>query len=121
MSSKRAPIPLRVPNVKESARKESDPLTLPPGISSERFHEFISRAGNICGEQHVMIISQSSQLSHDSYMDPSKVYDMHNIVDKEYFVASAVVCPSKVPDVQDIMRLANEFEIPVWPFSIGRK
>lgn len=49
------------------------------------------------------------------------MHDMHNVVDKEYFVASAVLCPESVPHVQDIMRLANEMDIPVWPFSIGRK
>ena len=45
---------------------------------------------------------------------------MFHIIDKEYFVASAVVAPRDVPDVQAIMRLCNEFEIPCWPFSIGR-
>jgi FAD/FMN-containing dehydrogenase len=45
---------------------------------------------------------------------------MYHITSKEYFVSSAVVAPRNVPDVQAIMRLCNEFEIPVWPFSIGR-
>ena len=39
---------------------------------------------------------------------------------KAQFVSSAVVAPRNVPEVQAIMRLCNEFEIPVWPFSIGR-
>lgn len=113
--------PLRIPNNKSSPRVSGDPLTLPPGINSEQFHYFISRAQTICGEENVTIISDPGQLSHEHYTDPSKAHDMHNIVDKEYFVASAVVCPKGVPDVQEIMRLANELEIPVWPFSIGRK
>lgn len=45
---------------------------------------------------------------------------MYHITPKEYFVASAVVAPRNVPDVQAIVRLANDFEIPLWPFSIGR-
>lgn len=45
---------------------------------------------------------------------------MFHIIGKEYFVASAVVAPRAVPEVQSIMRLCNDFEIPVWPFSIGR-
>lgn len=45
---------------------------------------------------------------------------MYPVTPKEYFVSSAVVSPRNVPDVQAIMRLCNEFEIPVWPFSIGR-
>jgi hypothetical protein len=114
-------MPLKMPNNKSNPRVSGDPLTLPPGISSEQFHHFIARAQVMCGEENVTIISDPEQLSHEHYTDPSKVHDMHNIVDKEYFVASAVVCPKEVPDVQGIMRLANELEIPVWPFSIGRK
>lgn len=45
---------------------------------------------------------------------------MFHITPKEYFVSSAVAAPRNVPDVQGIIRLCNEFEIPVWPFSIGR-
>lgn len=45
---------------------------------------------------------------------------MYHVVEKEYFVSSAVVAPLDVPDVQAIVRLCNEFEIPLWPFSIGR-
>ena len=45
---------------------------------------------------------------------------MYNVTDKEYFVSSAVVAPRSIPEVQSIVRLANEFEIPLWPFSIGR-
>ena len=45
---------------------------------------------------------------------------MYHVTPKEYFVSSAVVAPRGVSDVQAIMRLSNEFEIPVWPFSIGR-
>ena len=45
---------------------------------------------------------------------------MYHVLPKAHFVSSAVVAPRDVPEVQAIMRLCNEFEIPVWPFSIGR-
>jgi FAD/FMN-containing dehydrogenase len=45
---------------------------------------------------------------------------MYHVLPKQYFVSSAVVAPRDIPEVQAIMRLCNEFEIPVWPFSIGR-
>lgn len=103
------------------SKAQGDSLTLPPGITSEQFHEFIAAAKGIVGDENVTIISESSQLSHEHYIDPSKAHDMHNIVDREYFVASAVLCPREVPDVQEILRLCNKTEVPVWPFSIGRK
>jgi FAD/FMN-containing dehydrogenase len=85
------------------------------------YQEFIVAAQQIVGEHNVMVVTDSAQLTHEHYIDPSKAHDMHNIVDKTYFIASAVLCPREVPDVQDIMRLCNQFEMPVWPFSIGRK
>ncbi|KAL3417591.1 vanillyl-alcohol oxidase [Phlyctema vagabunda] len=118
-----ASLPLRVPNPRRNEKAErvpGSPLTLPPGTSLEQFQRFIDRASDICGAEHVLVISEKSQLGHEHYTDPSKAHDMHNIVDKDYFVASAVLSPKDVPGVQDIMRLANELAIPVWPFSIGR-
>lgn len=35
-------------------------------------------------------------------------------------MASAVICPRSVPDVQGLVRLANDAQIPLWPTSIGR-
>lgn len=45
---------------------------------------------------------------------------MFHVFDKDYFVSSAVIAPRKVTEVQSIMKLCNEYGIPVWPFSIGR-
>jgi FAD/FMN-containing dehydrogenase len=45
---------------------------------------------------------------------------MYHVLPKQHFVSCAVAAPRDVPEVQEIMRLCNEFEIPVWPFSIGR-
>ncbi|KAK7731789.1 hypothetical protein SLS53_008610 [Cytospora paraplurivora] len=53
-------------------------------------------------------------------MDPAKSYDMYHVFDKDYFVSSATISPRKVPEVQAIMKLCNEYKIPVWPFSVGR-
>lgn len=45
---------------------------------------------------------------------------MFFVADKTYFVSSAVVAPRSVAEVQAIVQLCSEFEIPIWPFSIGR-
>ena len=104
----------------DSPRLAGDPLTLPPGTSSAKFKEFAERAASVVGQENVIIITKSEELRHESYLEPSKAHDMFHVLDKEYFVSSAVVTPRGVPDVQAVMRLCNEFEIPVWPFSIGR-
>lgn len=114
----------KVPNFSHHSTKTQDPrdpICLPPGFTSEKYQEFITAAVQIVGSQNVTVITSAEQLTHEHYVDPSKAHDMHNIVEKTYFVASAVLCPREVPDVQEIMRLCNNFEMPVWPFSIGRK
>jgi hypothetical protein len=114
-----APTAYRRPNG-DNPRNAGDPLTLPPDTSSEKFKEYTRRAAEIVGEVNVVVITDPSELSKESYLEPSKGHDMYHVLGKEYFVSSAVVTPKNVPEIQAIMRLANEFEIPVWPFSIGR-
>ncbi|KAJ9137169.1 Vanillyl alcohol oxidase [Pleurostoma richardsiae] len=109
----------RRPN-SEAPRSNGQPLCLPPGVSFDIFKEFTLRASKICGDENVTIISKSEELSHEDYLDPGKAHDMFHIVGKEYFVSSAVIAPRGVPEAQSIVKLCNEFEIPLWPFSIGR-
>lgn len=117
-SSKKIP---NLANQPKETKDPKDPLCFPPGFTSAKYREFIAGATKIVGEGNVTVITNAEQLTHEHYIDPSKAHDMHNIVDKTYFVASAVLCPREVPDVQEIMRLCNQFGMPVWPFSIGRK
>lgn len=96
------------------------PLRLPPNFTEDRFSEFISRAGGLCGHDNIRIISSADELVDGDYMNPCKAHDMHAVYDRDFFVASAVICPKHVPNVQDIVRLANEFCMPLWPYSAGR-
>ncbi len=114
-----APTAYRKPNG-DTPRTAGDPLTLPPGTNSDKFKQFTNRAAEAVGEENVTIITKSEELHQESYLEPSKAHDMYHVLDQEYFVSSAVITPRGVPDVQVVMRLCNEFEIPVWPFSIGR-
>lgn len=109
----------RRPNGK-APRYANDPIVLPPGISSQIFKDFTLKLAGVVGQENVTVISSVEELSHESYLEPGKAHDMFHILDKDHFVSSAVVAPRNVPDVQAIVRLCNEFEIPVWPFSIGR-
>ncbi|KAK9770842.1 putative Vanillyl-alcohol oxidase [Seiridium cardinale] len=96
------------------------PLVFPPGVEAAHFEAYIKRVTEIAGTENVTVITGEDVLTKDLYLDPSKAHDMFNVFDKDYFIASAVVAPRKVTEVQAIMRLCNEFKIPVWPFSIGR-
>ena len=97
-----------------------EPLSLPPNTSSAKFHEFLRRASAVVGDENVAVVAGDDQLQQQDYMDRSKVHDMFHILEKKAFLHSCTVAPKDVPGVQSIMRLANEMEIPVWPFSMGR-
>lgn len=104
----------------EAPRDADQPLVLPPGVSAQIFREFTFRLAGIVGEENVTVISKDEELSNESYLEPSKAHDMFHVLEKQYFIASAVVAPRNVPDTQEVVKLCNEFEIPLWPFSIGR-
>ncbi|ETS86927.1 Vanillyl-alcohol oxidase [Pestalotiopsis fici W106-1] len=96
------------------------PLVLPPGIEASRFEAYLKAVTEVVGAENVTVIHSEDVLTKESYLDPSKAHDMFHVFDKDYFIASAVVAPRKVTEVQAVMRLCNEFKVPVWPFSIGR-
>jgi FAD/FMN-containing dehydrogenase len=68
----------------------------------------------------VTIVGSSQQFNKQDYLDPSKVHDMFHIAGKEHFISSAVITPRDVSEVQAIVKLANKYNVPLWPLSVGR-
>jgi len=62
------------------------------------------------GEENVLVSEEELR----EYRDP---YDFKG---SDEYTGSAVVTPRSVEDVQTIVRLANEFGVPLWTFSTGR-
>ncbi|KAJ9257256.1 CAZyme family AA4 [Paecilomyces variotii] len=96
------------------------PLVLPPGTTKETFTAFIHEVVQVVGPDNVTVISTQEDLKDGTYENPVFSHDIYHVMDKDYMVASAVVLPASVPEVQDIVRLAGKFQIPLWPTSIGR-
>lgn len=107
------------PNTIDS-RQDGDPLVFPPGTDREVFRKFIAELEIITGHENVAVITSDAQLCKQDYTDPSNAHDMFHITAKEFLVSSAVVTPKDVTDVQAIVKLANKYAIPLWPFSVGR-
>ena len=87
-----------------------EPLVLPPDTNAEKFEDYVRRAADIVGRDNVTIVSDRNELSRYSYHTPSKASDVFWIMENDYFLCSAVVAPNSVPEVQALMKLANEFE-----------
>ncbi|KAE8334572.1 hypothetical protein BDV24DRAFT_22552 [Aspergillus arachidicola] len=96
------------------------PIVLPPNTTQGTFAQFISEASEASGAENVKVVVSVDDLDDGSYLQQPYTHDAHHILDKESFLASAVVCPRSVPEVQALVRIANNLQIPLWPTSIGR-
>lgn len=96
------------------------PLALPPNTSRETFARFLTEVSQTVGDENIRVVTKLEELHDGTYHEQPRTHDPHHIVDQDYFLASAVICPRSVPDLQTIVRIANEFQIPLWPTSIGR-
>lgn len=88
------------------------PIKMPPGLSERRFRAAIEQLQDIVGSEWVF----TSEADVDTYRDSYSLRWGH---DDEY-IASAAVAPISVEEVQGIVRVANEFQIPVYSISTGK-
>jgi FAD/FMN-containing dehydrogenase len=95
------------------------PLALPPNITHDVFKQFMRDVHVIIGD-NITVIESVSQLDDGSYLAQPYSHDPHYFLDKDCLVASAVLRPQSVPQVQDIVKLSGKFQIPLWTASIGR-
>ena len=102
------------------APQTGKPLALPPNTTYATFALFLDAVIDAITKENVQLIESPEQLNDGSYLEQPFTHDPHYVLEKEDLIASAVVCPRSVPDVQTIVRLANDFQIPIWPTSIGR-
>lgn len=95
------------------------PLALPPNTDQKTFANFMSDVHSIVGD-NVTVIESIDQLDDGSYHKQPYAHDPHYFLGKDQMLASAIVCPRSVPDVQAIVKVAGKYQIPLWPTSIGR-
>jgi len=85
-------------------------MTLPPGVTAAAMDKALARLRKIVGNEWVYTGADA-----ESYHDP---YPIGN--DDTLHKPHAAVAPNSVEQVQDIVRVANEYGIPLWPVSRGR-
>lgn len=84
---------------------------LPPGVTQEAFDKAIAEFVSAIGKEAVF----TGEALRD-YVDPYEIASP-GISRK---IPSAAVCPSTVHELQGVLKVANEYEIPVWTFSRGK-
>ena len=85
---------------------------LPPGLSLKDFREAIKQFEAAVGKESVFTSDEDVALYKDSY----SVF----LGEPEEIVASAAVAPDSVEQVQKVMKIANNFKVPIFPISTGK-
>ena len=87
-------------------------MSVPPGVSERDFERAVARFRSVVGSDWVFTSDEDVALYRDAY---SPLWS-----EPEEKVASAAVAPDTAEQVQEIVRIANEFRIPLYPISTGR-
>jgi len=88
-------------------------MRLPPGVSSKEFSAAIQQFESAIGKDWVFTADADVTL----YRDP---YSPFRGDEQEEKVPSAAVAPASVEEVQAVVRIANQYKIPLWPVSTGK-
>jgi 4-cresol dehydrogenase (hydroxylating) len=84
----------------------------PPGLSERDFTTALGRIEEVVGREWLFTNDEDVALYRDAY---SPLWGE----DQERF-ASAAVAPISVEEIQAIVRIANEYRLPLYPISTGR-
>jgi len=87
-------------------------MVLPPNVSEADFNAALNEFRSAVGPTWVFSSDEDVALYRDSYSI--------NWGEPEERVASAAVAPAKVEEVQQVVRVANRYRIPLYPISTGR-
>jgi len=86
------------------------PLILPPHVDEKTFQKALDAFAGVVGRQWVLATDEDRY----TYMD------IYAPGDAETHTPGAAVGPASAEEVQAIVRLANEYKVPLWPISRGK-
>lgn len=87
-------------------------MSLPPGLTQNQFNDALADFSAVVGQDWVFAIAEQM----DMYKDDFSPY----INSDQQPIPSAAVAPINVEEVQGILRVANEYQIPLWSISTGK-
>jgi 4-cresol dehydrogenase (hydroxylating) len=83
---------------------------LPPGLTESDFADALEQFRRAVGKEHVFTGDQLA-----SYIDPYSIAG-----DSGAHAAAAAVAPDSTEEVQAVLKVANQFGVPLWPISCGK-
>lgn len=103
--------------LKDRGVSSQDLPVLPPGISRDCFNLAIKDLRGIVDDQVILV---DGPLDDGWYLHRPLSHDAFALDQDDYFVNSAICAPKDVEQVQEIMRWANKYLIPIYAISMGR-
>ena len=83
---------------------------LPPGVSAGQFRQALDAFAAVVGREWVLDTDEDRDTYLDAYAPGLE----------ESHAAAAAVAPADVAQIQGILKVANQFRIPLWPISRGK-
>lgn len=83
---------------------------LPPGVGATAMQRFLRAAASLVGARWVL----------QDPTDRNAYLDLYAPGDESLHAAAAAVAPASVEEIRAVVRLANEFRVPLWPVSRGK-
>lgn len=87
-------------------------MAVPPGLTEREFSRVLSEFADVVGNEWVFSSDEDMDLYRDAY---SPFWN-----EEEDRVPAAAVAPDGVKQVQEIVRIANAYQIPLWTIATGR-
>ena len=87
-------------------------MTMPPGLSESQFDDALNEFRGVVGNDWVFTIDEHIEM----YRDTSSPLTALG----EQAIPSAAVAPENVEGVQGVLRVANDYQIPIWIISTGK-
>jgi 4-cresol dehydrogenase (hydroxylating) len=88
-------------------------MKLPPGVSEEAFRRALQDFANVVGQDWVFHKDEDVVRYNDAFSPFVAEPELQR-------VASAAVAPTQVDQIQQIVRIANQYKIPLYAVSTGR-
>ncbi|MDQ2641731.1 MAG: FAD-dependent oxidoreductase [Pseudomonadota bacterium] len=85
-------------------------LILPPGLSRRRFNQALAAFRSAIGAEWVLATDE----------DRHTYVDLYAPGDAAAHAPAAAIAPADVAQVQAVVRIANQYRIPLWPISRGK-
>jgi 4-cresol dehydrogenase (hydroxylating) len=85
-------------------------LVLPAGLTARRFEQALAAFERVVGKEWVLATDD----------DRETYLDIYAPGDESAHAPAAGVCPASAEEVQALVRVANEYRVPLWPIARGK-